>query len=73
MNPKKIRIDLGMSRKEFAERIKVSRRTVESWEQGVRKVGLWNQAKIKKLIHDCCLYEKYGSFGKEQKETGKND
>lgn len=47
---KAIRAKLGITQAELARRLKVSRRTVESWEWNLRSPGEENEQKINDLI-----------------------
>lgn len=50
MNIKKIRIELGLSRKEFAKAIGMSHRTVAAWEQGERGIGFKGETRIQQYL-----------------------
>ena len=41
---------LNLSRKQLADKLEVSARTVEAWEQGLRVPNKWLEPKIAKLI-----------------------
>ena len=43
---KEIRHKLGLTQKQFAEKLDVSIRTLQHWEQGTRNPNKWVQKKI---------------------------
>lgn len=48
---KKIRSELGLSQSEFAEKIKIKKKTLQFWEQGRRKPGVKNLMLISKALN----------------------
>lgn len=51
VNPLRIREKLGLSQSQFAELLSVSKKTLQNWEQGVRKPSGAAQALLK-LAHE---------------------
>lgn len=49
-NIKKIRLQLGLSQSEFAEKTKIKLKTLQFWEQGRRKPGIKNLTLIAKAL-----------------------
>jgi len=50
MNLKQARQKLNLSRQQLADKLEVSKRTIEAWEQGLRVPNKYIEPKIKKLI-----------------------
>ena len=52
MTLKEARKALNLSRKELAEKLEVSPRTIEAWEQGLRVPNKWIAPKVSKFIRE---------------------
>ena len=50
MKLKDARKALNLSRQQLADKLEVSKRTIEAWEQGLRVPNKYIEPKIKKLI-----------------------
>jgi len=48
---KKIRLQLGLSQSEFAEKTKIKKKTLQFWEQGRRKPGVKNLMLISQALN----------------------
>ena len=49
-NIKKIRLQLGLSQSEFAEKTQIKKKTLQFWEQGRRNPGVKNLTLIAKAL-----------------------
>lgn len=50
MKIKKIRLQLGLSQSEFAEKTQIKKKTLQFWEQGRRNPGVKNLMLIAKAL-----------------------
>lgn len=48
---KKLRLQLGLSQSEFAEKTKIKKKTLQFWEQGRRNPGIKNLTLIAKALN----------------------